>query len=355
MREAAAHLDAGRVLDERHRRQMAGDDFAEGDVDEVAILIDHRVERVEFADLAHDLELLLVQRIADEVALHGERIFHEARGMEGADCRVAGDAGRHHFAAAGPAGHEVRLDEAGGDAQIGLDEDPVDADRRAARRGRSQIDMIVRVARVMVQHANVRHHPRIADDLGQFVAQIGPVQAGGDQDGDAVEGNAARDHGFDHRAQEQPVRHRPRDVADQNAGAASAARQVGQRSGIDRMIESMTDRRRVVGEFGQRGLADDRWVGVRRQRDGKHAATISQLDVHVCHEFLDVWCCRVARRRPTARRADAALLGRRPGDDKFREGGSTFVRAVRPSRGELRSTARRPRGVDTGPFILRYF
>ena len=93
------------------------------DVDEVAVLVDHRVERVEFADHAHDLELLLVQRIADQVALDGERILHEARGMEGADGRVAGDAGRHHLAAAGPAGHEMRLDQAGGDAQIGLDED----------------------------------------------------------------------------------------------------------------------------------------------------------------------------------------------------------------------------------------
>ena len=109
------------VFDESHGGQMAGDDLAEGDVDQVAILVDHRVERVEFADHAHDLELLLVQRVADQVALDGERVFHEAGGMEGADRCVAGDAGRDHLAAAGPAGHEVRLDQAGGDAQIGLD------------------------------------------------------------------------------------------------------------------------------------------------------------------------------------------------------------------------------------------
>ena len=46
----------------------------------------------------------------------------KARGMEGANGRVAGNARRHHFAAAGPAGHEMRFDQAGGDAQIGLDE-----------------------------------------------------------------------------------------------------------------------------------------------------------------------------------------------------------------------------------------
>ena len=83
---------------------MAFDDLAERHVHEVAILVDHRVERVEFAEHAHDLELLLVQRIADEVALDGERVLHEAGGMEGADRFVVRDAGRDHLAAAGPAG-----------------------------------------------------------------------------------------------------------------------------------------------------------------------------------------------------------------------------------------------------------
>ena len=105
------------------RCQMARDDFAECHVDEVAILVDDGVERIEFTNRAHDLELLLVQRVADEVALDGERVLHEAGGVEGADRRVAGNAGRHDFAAAGPAGHEMRLDQAGGDAQIGLDQD----------------------------------------------------------------------------------------------------------------------------------------------------------------------------------------------------------------------------------------
>ena len=48
---------------------MARDDLAEVDVDEVAVLVDHGVERVDVAQHPHDLELLLVQRIADEIAL----------------------------------------------------------------------------------------------------------------------------------------------------------------------------------------------------------------------------------------------------------------------------------------------
>ena len=62
------------------------------DADEVAVFVEHGVERVELAEHAHDLELLLMQRIADEIALDGERILHEPRGMEGADRLVMGDA-----------------------------------------------------------------------------------------------------------------------------------------------------------------------------------------------------------------------------------------------------------------------
>ena len=75
-----------------------------------------------------------MQRVAGEVALDGQRVFHEPRAVEGADASAWRDAGSDHFAAARLAGHEVRLDQAGRDAQVGLDEAPVDPDRRAARR-----------------------------------------------------------------------------------------------------------------------------------------------------------------------------------------------------------------------------
>ena len=186
------------VFDERHCCQMARDDFSKCDVDEVAILVDHRVERIEFTNHADDLELLLVQRVADQIALDGERVLHEPGGVEGANGRMAGNAGRHHFAAAGPAGHEMRLDQARGDAQISLDEDPVDTDRRVARGGRAKIDMVMRVARVVVHYPHIRHHPRIAHHLGQFVAQVRAMQAGRDQDRDLVEWDAAPGHSLDH-------------------------------------------------------------------------------------------------------------------------------------------------------------
>ncbi len=145
---------------------------------------------VEFAEPADDLELLFVKRIADQIALNGERIFHETRGMEGADGLVMGDARRDDLAPAGPAGHEMRLDQAGGDPQIRLDETAVELDRRAARRGEAEIDMIGFVARVMVLDSDPLHDPRIADQFSKLVAEVRPMQAGGDQNDDAVERNA---------------------------------------------------------------------------------------------------------------------------------------------------------------------
>ena len=62
-----------RIGDESDGGEMALDHLAEVDVDEVALVVDHRIERVDLAEHPHDLQLLLVQRIAGEVALDGER------------------------------------------------------------------------------------------------------------------------------------------------------------------------------------------------------------------------------------------------------------------------------------------
>jgi hypothetical protein len=141
---------------------------------------------------------------------------------EGANGLVMGDAGCDDLAPAGPAGHEMRLDQAGGDPEIGFGKQPVDLDRRVARRRMAEIDMGGIVAGEMVLDPDIFQHPGIAYQLGQFVAEIGPVQAGGDKDRDIGQRNARLGHGADHLLQEQPVRHRPGDVADQDAGAAAA-------------------------------------------------------------------------------------------------------------------------------------
>ena len=188
--EPAPRRRADRAVHELHRGRVARDDLAEIDVSEIPVVVDDRVERVHVAQTPDDLKLLLVKRIADEIALNGEGILHETRGMEGADGLVVGDAGRDDLAAAGPAGHEMRLDQAGRDAQIRFDEAAVELDRRPARRGEAEIDMIGVVARVVVLDANPLHDPGIANQFGQFFADIRPMQTGRNQNDDAIERNA---------------------------------------------------------------------------------------------------------------------------------------------------------------------
>ena len=146
----------------------------------------------------------------------------------------SGDARRDDLAPARPAGHEMRLDQAGGDAQIRLDEPAVELDRRAPVRGEAEIDVIGVVARIMVLDPNPLHHPGVADEFGKLFADVRPMQAGGDQNADAVERNAGGDQGFDHRPQEEMVGHRAGDVANQDAGASAPASEFGQRRGLDR-------------------------------------------------------------------------------------------------------------------------
>ena len=94
---------------------MAGDNLAEIHVSQIAIVVDNCIETVQIAKLPDNLKLFFVKRIANQIALNGERIFHETRGMEGADGLVVGDARRDDLAAAGPASHKMRFDQAGGD------------------------------------------------------------------------------------------------------------------------------------------------------------------------------------------------------------------------------------------------
>ena len=257
---------------------MARDDLAEIDVSQIAIFVDDRVEAVYVAEPADDLELLFVKRIADQVALNGERIFHETRGMEGADGFVVGDAGRDDLATAGPAGHEMRLDQAGGDAQIRFDEAAIELDRRSARRGDAEIDVIGVVARIVVLDSNPRHDPGVAHQFGKFFANVWPMQAGRDQNDDAVERNARGDQGFDHRPQEEMVGHGPRDVANQNAGALAPTGEFSQRRGIDRLRQRASNRRCGIDDFVELSLGDhgDFRFGGHAQR--KMAAAVGNGD-----------------------------------------------------------------------------
>ena len=108
---------------------------------------------------------------------------------------------------------------------------------------------------------DIVQHPGIADQFGQFDAFVGAMQAGGDQNGDAVFGDARRHHRFDHGAEEQAVRHRTGDIADQDAGAAPTLGECRQRRRIDRVFEGGMDGAGLIRQLRQGRLADHRRFG----------------------------------------------------------------------------------------------
>ena len=126
-----------------------------------------------------------MERISLQIARTGERVLHEPGAVEGADGVGVGDSRRNHLAPARIAGHEMGFDQTGGDLEIGLEKKTVEFDRRAARRVRPRSTTVGVVSRKMIFDADGGEHPRIADQLGQFGAFVGTMQAGGDQDANA--------------------------------------------------------------------------------------------------------------------------------------------------------------------------
>ena len=76
----------------------------------------------------------------------------------------------------------MRLDQARCDLQIGFDQAPVEPDHRAPAAVRPRSTWSASSVGKMIFDAHVFEHPWIADQLGQLVALVRPVEAGRDDD-----------------------------------------------------------------------------------------------------------------------------------------------------------------------------
>ena len=123
----------------------------------------------------------------------------------------------------------------------------VDPRRHAAGRG-AQKRVLRQVAAVVIFHAVVAGD-LAADEFDQLVPQIGPVQAGRDQDQDVLSRNARLFKRGQNLTQQEFVGDRPRDVADEDAGGLLAAGQLDQRRRADGFGQS---RRQRLFRLGQR-------------------------------------------------------------------------------------------------------
>ena len=158
-RETARQSDLRVALHEIHRFEVALAAIAEVHESEPPTLVDHRVEREGAPDALQYLHLFPVKRIALQHAVLRARIGHETVVVEGRDRLGVGDAGSDDLASPRIAGHEVRLDESGGDPDSGLDEAPVE-ENRSSPTGPAEVDVVMVVARVVVDHLHALEHPR---------------------------------------------------------------------------------------------------------------------------------------------------------------------------------------------------
>ena len=110
--------------------------------------------------------------------------------MQNLDGLLRGEARRDQLASARKAEHQVGLDESQRDVEVGGNEPLVDENGRSRCRV-TQVAVLGEFARVVVHDAVLRRHPLPAD-LPNFRLRRGTVQAGGDQDGDALARNPRR-------------------------------------------------------------------------------------------------------------------------------------------------------------------
>ena len=167
----------------------------------------------------------------------------------------------------------MRLHQPGDDAQVGFDEAPVEANPVAAARV-ADMDMRRIVAREMVDDAHRLQHPRIGDELAQFRAFVGAVQAGGDDDGYGVRRQSCIEQRAQQRRQQHAVRNRTRDVANGDAGGARprcARREASPGEGLG-------DRRPGRVENRHRRLAHHRRAPACREAHRQFPTPVTQRD-----------------------------------------------------------------------------
>ena len=201
------------------------------------------------------------------------------RAVEGGDGLGVGDARRDHLAPARPASHEVRLHQAGRDAEFGIDEASVQPHHRAAP-GRAEQHVIGVRAGEVVRHLHRLQHPGIADQGGELLALVGPVQPRCDQYRDLRRLHPGIEQGADEGRQDHAVGHRAGEVADEDAGAPGTLGLHRQRWAAHRMGERLRHRPCGVGEQRHRLLGDHRDVEVVGQIDRPHASVVVQMDTH---------------------------------------------------------------------------
>lgn len=258
---------------EERRRHVAGHD-----VKDAALGVDHDVDDEVAAGHPRDGRVLLVNRIALQATVAGVGVLQEVGPVPNPHGIERRQSGTDQFASAGEAGHEMGLDQPGGDLQIGIDVAGVDPNRRAAF-GLAQVRMLIALLAVMILDAIIFGDVG-TDHFDEFVAEVGAVQARGHEDQNFAARDARRFERFQNRREQQRIGHGPGHVADRHARIAATVGQLTQRRRPGRQRQTSPHHRFRVGQRLRRPIleaADHVAIG---QLDIQTRPAVFQVNLH---------------------------------------------------------------------------
>ena len=225
---------------------MRGQHLARPDAGDPVPLVQGHVQAEGRGAEQGDLPLLLVDRVALQHAEGGVGMGDHPRPVVGEHGAQSGQTGHGWFWAAGEAGEEMRLYEAGEDADAGLQVQAVEVDRGAAA-AQAQVGQRGVVAGVVVDHLVS------VGDLGpehpvQLFRGIGAVGARRHQDGDlfARQMGQLGQQGWQHAV----AWHRAGAVVHHDHHVVACIGQGGQRGGAERVPKCIEDRGMLVRQSG---------------------------------------------------------------------------------------------------------
>ena len=158
-----------------------------------------------------------------------------------------------HLRSAAEAGEEVRLDEAGGDLDIGIDPRTIQVHRNIGR-GRADVGERGSIAAVVVDHPIAAGDVR-AEHLLQLGGSVGAVRPGRDQNGDVVRRDIG--HLLEQRRQHLLPRLRAGDVADRNRDRLSPPEELPERRAAERRADRGQQRGARISDGGSEDRLDD--------------------------------------------------------------------------------------------------
>src|SRR5262249_5662909 len=165
------------------------DHVAGADPGGAALAVEADVDDEVTAGHQGDARVLFVNRVALDEAAVGPGVLQETRPVPDFHRLKRNDTGTDDLAAATVAGHQVRLDQAGGDLQVGAEVAAVEPDRHAVGRLAQVVMLLPHLAVVVLDP--VVGGDLAADYLFEFRSLVGPVQPGGNEEEYVLAGHAA--------------------------------------------------------------------------------------------------------------------------------------------------------------------